>query len=114
MIILIISLLMSQASASDDWLCKDASSIRRGDSIYACGIAKGNLEDDAKQAAFSDAKKEFENICSISDDCKGHKVSVEAKRTECEDIPQMEDAFMPGQNYYRFKCYRLVVFTMEK
>jgi len=113
MIILILSLLIGQANAGDDWLCKEEASIKRGNSIYACGVAKAHLEQEAKDSAFVAAQNEFKNICNASESCKDKKIDVEAKRTECEAIPKIEGAFMPGQNYYQFKCYRLVVFTMQ-
>lgn len=104
---IIISIFLSTTHASDEWLCKEEASIQRGNSIYACGIAKGATEQDARESSFYAAQNEFTRIHPSL-----KKVEIEAKRTECEPIPQVKDAFMPGQNYYQFKCYRLVVFTI--
>jgi hypothetical protein len=82
-----------------DWLCTEESSQRRGDAIYACGIGAGKTESAARAAAFASAKAEFDRVCSSSDDCRGHKVSAEPRRTECREEQG-------------FKCYRLVAYTI--
>jgi hypothetical protein len=106
---LIIILFSLNAQASDDWLCKEASSVQRGNSIYACGISQGHTEQEARESAFYAAENEFRRIHVSME-----KVEVEAKRTECEPIPEVKDSFMPGANYFQFKCYRLVVFTLPE
>jgi len=94
--------------AMDDWLCTEESSVKRGNSIYACGVSKTwgqYTEDAARYEAFKNAQLEFLIICNMSDDCKNHSFDVESKRTTCEPM-------LDGQNeIYGYKCYRLVVFT---
>jgi hypothetical protein len=112
LILIITSFLMTQIGmASDDWLCHgdNVSSIKRGNSIYACGSAKGHDEQDAKETAFLAAQNEFHSVCDNSADCRNKKRTVEPKRTECESIGPSPS----GGRYFKFKCYRLVVFTME-
>lgn len=106
---LILAILSLNAQAGDDWLCKQESSIQRGNSIYACGIAKGHDEQMARENAFYAAHNEFTRIHLSME-----KVQVEAKRTECEPIPEIKDAWIPGANYYKVICYRLVVFTLPE
>jgi hypothetical protein len=92
-------LLISRPLLAVDWLCTEESSQRRGDAIYACGIGSGKTESAARAAAFASAKAEFQRICRSSDDCRGHKVSAEPRRTECREEQG-------------FKCYRLVVYSI--
>lgn len=95
-------LLADNSFAKSEWLCTEASSQRRGDSIYSCGIGSGKDENEARLNAFDNSKKEFNRICDSSDDCKGHEISVNPERTACEK----------GTN--TFKCYRLIVFTINE
>lgn len=112
MMFLILSLVVVNAHAGDDWLCKEEASIQRGHEIAACGISKGHTEQEARESAFYAAQNEFTRVCMLSADCKSHKVTVEAKRTECEAIPQIKDSETPGENYFQFTCRRLVAFTV--
>jgi len=82
------------------WLCEEESSQRRGNTISACGIGVGRDENLARLMAFDNAKVEFSKVCGASDDCKGHRISVEPARTACD---------RDGKNY---KCYRLIIFTI--
>lgn len=86
--------------AREDWLCTEASSQRRGDSIYSCGIGSGKDENTARLNAFDNSKREFTKICDASDDCKGHEISVKPERTACDE------------NAGQVKCYRLIVFSI--
>lgn len=85
-----------------DWLCQEEASQRHGNEIYACGIGAGKDENDARLDAFDNAKKEFERICQISDDCKGRMISVRPQRTACEQKPK------------NYSCHRLVVFEIQE
>lgn len=87
--------------AADNWLCKEESSQRSGNSIQSCGIGKGESEDVARVNAFENSKKEFTLVCDNSDDCIGRKVSISPQRTSCEPTKNGE-----------FICYRLVNFTI--
>jgi hypothetical protein len=99
--ILLILLFAQTAQASDSWLCKEASSKRVGSDLYSCGVAQSETENEARTEAFQNAQREFEMVCNISQDCKGHQVSIEPKRMTCD---QSKDG--------SYKCYRLIVFTI--
>ncbi len=88
-------------SRGQDWLCKEASSEKRGDSILSCGVGLGKNEADARSSAFNNAKAEFDRVCQISADCAGRTFTVDPRRTSCEQ----------GGNR-GIKCYRLVVFNL--
>lgn len=93
-------LLLAQPTLADAWLCTEASSQRRGSSVYSCGVGIGKDENAARLNAFDNAKSEFKRICSASDDCKGHNITVSPERTSCD------------KNSDSYKCYRLIVFTI--
>lgn len=95
---------LSLAQAETTWLCKEESSRRQGDdTVLACGIGIASDENEARLQAFDNAKLEFDKLCKASDDCQGRPVSIEPKRTTCEqDSDQI------------FKCYRLLAFTITK
>lgn len=92
--------MMSQVYASDQWLCKEASSERNGMQISSCGIGYGRNENEARLSAFENAKKEFTAICSSDTDCGNREISVSPARTSCE-------VSMNG-----YQCYRMIVFTL--
>lgn len=95
---LLLLLLSANSFAAEDWFCSEESSEKRGNSIYACGIGEGPSESDARSSALDNAKLEFSKLCTISDDCRGHRVIARPARTTCE----------PG-----YRCYRMVVFTIQ-
>lgn len=88
-------------AAESNWLCKEESSQRRDNSLYSCGVASGKDENEARLKAFDNAKAEFSKICSLSDDCRDHQVTVTPQRTACEEVTET-----------RFRCYRLIVFSI--
>ena len=96
-----VDLLSTAAWTADDWLCKEASSQRRGNTIHACGIGLGADENAAHLTAFDNAEKEFLKVCSASADCSGHAANADPGRTTCERVPS------------GFKCYRMVVFSIQ-
>jgi hypothetical protein len=73
---------------------------RSGNVFRSCGIGTGDDENSARRMAFENAKKEFGSICAISSDCRGRAISVQPERTSC------------AKDSARFKCYRLIVFTV--
>ncbi len=99
---LILLILSLQAQASENWLCTEESSLRSANAISSCGVGEGANESTARANALTAAKTEFTTLCEASDDCKGHLISVEPKRTTCEE---------KKGNYV---CYRLVQFTIGK
>lgn len=90
------------AFAKEDWLCVQESSQVQNGEVFACGVGEGKDENAARSSAFENARAEFLRVCNSSDDCKGHKVSVEPKRTTCE-----------RNSKESYKCYRMVVFAIE-
>ena len=87
--------------ASDDWLCKEASSQIRGSTIAACGVASARTEDEARESAFNNAKKEFGQVCDSNSNCKEHKFTLTPERTTCDSL---------GKD--QFKCYRLLIYAI--
>lgn len=101
MMFLILSLFVNTSQASENWFCKEASSVRRDDSIEACGTAQSDDHNKAKALAFDNAKSEFNRVCGASSDCAGHEVSVNPKRTSCDQKDGV------------FTCYRLLEFVIS-
>lgn len=99
---LILVMLANSALASEHWLCKEATSLRRGNDIEACGVATNADLSIAKNLAFDNAKSEFNKVCGNSADCYGHQISVNPKRTTC-------DTFNGA-----YTCYRLLEFNIGK
>ena len=98
-ILILLSMLSSEAKA--DWLCTEVASQRRGNTIVTCGVAKVSDENLARLAALRNAKAEYKNICNDSADCRGHKVVIDPKRTECK---KDKEGF--------YTCHRLVEYTI--
>ncbi len=97
------SLFSNSVKADDNWFCTEAASIRRGSVYDVCGIGESEKsEAEARSQAFENAKKEFEQICSSSDDCKDHPVTVDPKRTQCK----------PKGNGYI--CHRMITFQIKE
>lgn len=92
--------IQSAFAADPIWLCREESSQRQENAIKACGIGTGKDENAARLNAFDNSKTEFLRICKSSDDCRDHEITIEPKRTSCEQ----EDG--------GYKCYRLIVFTI--
>lgn len=99
---LILVMLANSALAGENWLCKEATSVRRGNDIEACGVATSTDLNKAKNMAFDNAKSEFNKVCGSSGDCYGHQISVNPKRTTC-------DTFNGA-----YTCYRLLEFNIGK
>jgi hypothetical protein len=78
-----------------EWLCEEASSVRTGDEVLACGVGEGPTEEVARNKALVAAQLEFMEICGSSDDCKGRKSTSVPLRTTCTTPA-------PGT----VKCYR--------
>lgn len=99
--ILVASCCVTSSFAKDEWLCVEASSQRIGSEIQACGIGNGKDENSARLNAFDNARAEFTKLCEASDDCNGHEIVVEPKRTSCERVNES------------YKCYRMLAFTIK-
>lgn len=81
---LILALISMSIAQADDWLCTSEASQKRDTTILACGIGNAGDENGARAQAFENAKKEFDRICTLSDDCRGRKINVVPNRTACE------------------------------
>lgn len=82
----VIGILMILVStvAQAEWLCTETSSIKTGNTITACGVAKSANLDKARELARENAVKEFNQLCRISSDCNQFDYNVVPKRTECK------------------------------
>lgn len=82
----VILILLSQIANADDWFCKTQHAKRSGNVLSICGVGMGwaSVPEQGRWEAFKDAKLNFESICRMSSDCLNHRISVEPKRTECE------------------------------
>lgn len=78
----------STVAYAGDWLCEEASSVRRGSEILVCGVGEGPTEDVARNKALVAAQLEFFELCGSSDDCKNHKTISSPLRTSCSPLPQ--------------------------
>lgn len=87
--------LFSPAAAKANWLCKVAASERNGDTIYLCGVAEGDSENEARISAGKAAYQELDLICSKSPDCYNFELVFKPLRTDCSETPEK-----------KFKCYR--------
>lgn len=86
---------------AEDWICKDASSLRSGNLIQSCGSGQSPDEDEARTQAFQHAKDEFNRLCEMDSSCKNHAVIVNPKRTTCEEKD------------HAYHCYRMIEFEIE-
>lgn len=98
--VMILFMIISTKAFGVNWYCTDVASERMGNIIRACGVGEGGDENEARTKAFENAKNEFSNICSNSDDCKNHRITISPQRTACETR---------GKSH---KCYRLIEFTI--
>lgn len=91
----LILLFLSVAQAGDQWLCTEESSILRGSSIYACGVATSKDEALARAEAYEESYREFSRITGKQ------PISVQPQRTSCT------------RSIEGYKCYRLVVYSIQ-
>lgn len=112
-IILIASLLVSihAKSASEekqDWFCTDDQAMKTGSTYVICGVGTYSTEGDARRIALENAVNEFKTICDLSSDCKGHKVSIEPKRSSCYNGTSADKT-----RFENFSCHRMFLFTVQ-
>ncbi|MBN8538355.1 MAG: hypothetical protein J0M15_14980 [Deltaproteobacteria bacterium] len=81
-IVPIIFIFVSTANAQ--WLCREASSTRRGQVITACGVGQSRNLGEARIKSRESAIEEFKRLCQLSSDCTAFDYTVVPKRTECE------------------------------
>src|SRR5690606_4370000 len=87
-------------SAHSEWLCREASSIRNGNTIEACGVGYDLDLQASKNQARESAISEFDRICSNDSFCNHHEVNVHPKRTECV------------RESSHFRCFRAIDFEI--
>lgn len=100
----LILLFLSQIAQADDWFCKTQHAKKEGNIYWVCGTGMGLQfsPETGRFSAFSDAQRNFEALCNSSNDCKGHKININPKRTEC----------VPDPNSYIETCYQMVEVTV--
>jgi hypothetical protein len=85
----------SEAHSQDEWLCREASSVRQGDILIACGVGVGAYEAHARQEALRHAYYEMKQICRMSSSCNSETLDVRPLRTDCKRWKEKG-----------YKCYR--------
>ena len=93
-------LTLPSIASADEWICKEASSQKRGTDFLVCGVGEAKSEADARIDALRDAAREFKELCSQSTDCRDYEPKVDPKRTDCEKSAK------------GYKCYRGFVYTL--
>ncbi len=96
------------ATTPDQWFCTDDQAQRSGNTFSICGVGTASVEGEARTAALHNAIHEFQVMCDLSSDCKGHKVSVEPKRSTCQHT-KLSDGYFA----HAMTCYRLFVFSIQ-
>lgn len=87
MLVVLLNLISLTAQASEpNWMCSEVASVRRNNSILACGKASSVSLPEAQKEAFKQAQNEFNTVCAASDDCINHPVVVDPKRTVCSQL----------------------------
>lgn len=85
---------------SEDWICKEASSVRNGQTVLSCGIGRGKDLDKARKISRDNAVEEFEKLCELSSDCKDYDYNALPKRSDCS---------LQNGTYI---CYRAIAFEI--
>ncbi len=75
---------LSYSAHADDWLCREASSVKSGQTITSCGVGRSQNLDEARVKSRESAIEEFKRICNESADCFEFDYTIYPKRTECE------------------------------
>jgi hypothetical protein len=110
-LILIVSLfiaLESRATDKEQWFCTDDQAMKTGNTFVICGVGTYSTEGDARTKALNNAMNEFMTICELSSDCKGHKITVEPKRSSC-----FENTKKYHTTFEQFTCHRMFLFTVQ-
>lgn len=91
----VFTLLFYATTAQANWLCKVAASERNEDTIYLCGVAEAETENEARINAGKAAYQELDLICGKSPDCNNFELVFKPLRTDCTQTPDK-----------KYKCYR--------
>lgn len=104
-------LMVDRAVSEEKWFCVDDASMRQGNIMSVCGIGTSyGDEGEARAAALKNAVSEFQTMCELSSDCKGHKINVDPKRSTCfEKKISSPDLSVTG---HIFTCHRMFTFTI--
>lgn len=100
-LILILSLLGSNMALAGEFFCNEEAAQLKDKSYYACGIGESPSEDRARASALDHAKYEFASFCEGNSKCNNKNLAFEPTRNLCKKVGII------------YKCYRMVVFTME-
>lgn len=100
-IVILILSIHSLVQASEEWLCREASSIKIGRTITACGVGRAQSLEEARVNSREGAIEEFKRVCQLSVDCSAYDYTIVPKRTDCE---------LKGQNHI---CYRALDFEIS-
>lgn len=100
----------SMADEKPDWFCTSQSGKRDGNVLSSCGMGEAFNEPDARNYALRRAIMAYEYICRRSDDCKGHKLSIEPKRMSCYKAMEPD---MFGEMSMVWRCYHLLEVTIS-
>lgn len=95
------------ARAEDKWFCTDDQAMRSGNTLMICGVGTSYDEGDARKKALENSMNEFKTMCALSADCKGHKITVDPKRSTCFANPEKFHT-----SFANFTCHRMFVFTI--
>ena len=89
---IILILLLSTNAHAQGWYCKSVASewVEEGKILRSCGIGKGEDENTARQDAFNNARKEFDDICNKDTTCANKVINIDPQRSECTED---EDGF---------------------
>jgi hypothetical protein len=105
LILFIILTIPYYAFAIDQWLCVDDGSMRNGTTLSICGVGTARTEGEAREKAFDQSISEFKTICSLSSDCRGHKINVDPKRSTCFQTEK--------HGFTVFTCHRLINYSIQ-
>ena len=106
---LIVSLNSNAASEEkQDWFCTDDQAMKTGNTYVICGVGTYSTEGDARRISLENAVNEFKTICELSSDCKGHKISVEPKRSSC-----FKSTSSDKSRFENISCHRMFLFTVQ-
>lgn len=108
-LIMLLCIIMADRAISEErWFCTDDQAIRQGNVLSICGVGNSMDEGPARKEALNNAMDEFKSICSLSSDCRGHKINVEPKRSTCFEKKRVYAEYTNTQ----FVCHRMFVFTI--
>jgi hypothetical protein len=101
LLIILALTLNSGVALASQWFCKEGSSRRFDNTFEVCGIGVNENKELSQKESLKNAFKEFDLVCSQSDDCKGKYKQVTPLRTDCS----IEQG--------KFTCYRAFYIVID-